>query len=122
MLAVRTVHPALLKWTFLRHSNHREPWQTITKRRCRDPSPSFDSKAAVAAIRGNKTPAEIAQRYDVHPNQIQDRKKRLMSEAEHVFENGNTHAGSGSEEEIEKLLAEVGELTMEKVFYPMRSV
>ena len=70
----------------------------------------------MAAIRGDKTLAEIAQQYDVHPNQIQDWKKRLMSEAENVFENGNTHAGSASEEEIEKLRAKVGELTMEKDF------
>jgi transposase len=39
-----------------------------------------------------------------------------MSEAENVFDNGNTHAGNGSEQEIEKLRAKIGELTMEKDF------
>jgi len=70
----------------------------------------------MAALRGDKTLAEIAQQYDVHPNQIQDWKKRLMSEAEHVFDNGNAHAGNGSEQEVEKLRAKIGELTMEKDF------
>jgi len=88
----------------------------MTKRKRRNHSPSFKAKVAMAAIRGDKTLAEIAQQYDVHPNQIQDWKKRLMSEAEHVFENGNAHTGSGWEEEIEKLRAKVGELTMEKDF------
>lgn len=88
----------------------------MPKRKRRNHSPRFKAKVAMAAIRGDKTLAEIAEQYDIHPNQIQDWKKRLMSEAEQVFENGTAHAGSGSEAEIEKLRAKVGELTMEKDF------
>ena len=88
----------------------------MTKRKRRNHSPSFKAKVAVAAIRGDKTLAEIAQQYDVHPNQIQDWKKRLMSEAEHVFENGSVHAGNGAEEKVQELHAKIGELTMERDF------
>lgn len=59
---------------------------------------------------------EIARQCDVHSNQIQDWKKRLVSKAEHVSKNANAHCGSDSEEEIKKLRAKVGELTMEKEF------
>lgn len=88
----------------------------MTKRKRRNHSPSFKAKVAMAAIRGDKTLAEIAQQYDVHPNQIQDWKKRLMTEAEHVFENANGSSGHGSEEKVEALHAKIGELTMEKDF------
>ena len=88
----------------------------MTKRKRRNHSPNFKAKVAMAALRGEQTVAEIAQQYDVHPNQIQDWKKRLMSEAEQDFENGNAHASNNSEQELEKLRAKIGELTMEKDF------
>ena len=43
---------------------------------------------AVAAVRGEKTLAELAQHYDVHPNQIQDWRGRLAGSAERLFERG----------------------------------
>ena len=36
----------------------------------RNHSPAFKAKAAVAAIKGEKTLIELAQEFDVHPNQI----------------------------------------------------
>lgn len=90
----------------------------MTKRKRRNHSPSFKAKVAMAALRGDKTLAEIAQQYDVHPNQIQDWKKRLTKEAEHAFENGNAHGDSVSEQEIEKLRAKIGELTQLAQFAP----
>ena len=41
------------------------------RRKCRSHSASFKAKAAVAAVQVEKTLSELAQQYDVHPNQIQ---------------------------------------------------
>ena len=42
----------------------------MTKRTRRTHAPAFKAKGALAAIKGEKTLAELAQQYDVHPNQI----------------------------------------------------
>ena len=46
----------------------------MTKRKRRNHTSAF--KAKVAALKGERTLAELAEQYDVHPNQIQDWKKR----------------------------------------------
>jgi len=72
----------------------------MTRRKRRNHSPEFKAKVAMAAIRGDKTLAELAQQYDVHPNQIQDWKKRLTAEAGALFESGAGQAASDSEEKV----------------------
>ena len=42
----------------------------MTKRSRRAHSPAFKAKVALAAVKGEKTLAELAQQFDVHPNQI----------------------------------------------------
>ena len=53
----------------------------MTKRKRRNHSASFKAKVAVAAVRGDRTLAELAEHFDVHPNQIQDWKKKLVAKA-----------------------------------------
>ena len=48
-------------------------------------SAAFKAKVALAAVRGDMTPAELAQQHDVHPNQITDSKNQLLSRAADVF-------------------------------------
>ena len=88
----------------------------MTRRKRRNHSPEFKAKVAMAAIRGDKTLAELAQQYDVHANQIQDWKKRLTAEAGSLFESGASQAASDSEEKVAELHAKIGELTMERDF------
>ena len=87
----------------------------MTRRKRRNHSPAFKAKVALAAISGDRTLAELAEQYDVHPNQIQDWKRRLLDSAEDVF-GGNAVETQPTEREIEKLHAKVGQLTMEKDF------
>ena len=56
------------------------------KRKRRNHSPKFKAKVAVAAMKGDRTLVELAEQFDVHPNQIQDWKKRLQSNVEQLLE------------------------------------
>jgi hypothetical protein len=53
----------------------------MTKRTRRTHAPGFKAKVALAAIKGEKTLAELAQQYDVHPNQITAWKGHLIEAA-----------------------------------------
>ena len=53
----------------------------MTRRPRRNHTPAFKAKVALAAIKGEKTLAELAQNFDVHPNQITDMEDRSCSRA-----------------------------------------
>jgi transposase-like protein len=78
-------------------------------------SPSFKAKVALTAFRGDKTLAELAEQFDVHPNQIQDWRRKLLDKADQVFVGGGS-SRSESEHEVKELHAKIGQLTMERDF------
>jgi transposase len=57
----------------------------MTKRPRRNHSPAFKAKVALAAIKGEKTLAELAEQFDVHPNQITTWRSQLLDGAAGVF-------------------------------------
>ena len=68
----------------------------------------------MAALKGDKTLAELAQQFDVHPNQITDWKSQLMERAAQVF--GDSAAPTSAEPDLTKLHAKIGQLTLENDF------
>jgi transposase-like protein len=57
----------------------------MTKRPRRNHTPAFKAKVALAALKGDKTLADLAQQFDVHPNQITQWKAQLQEGAAGVF-------------------------------------
>jgi transposase len=87
----------------------------MTKRTRRTHSPAFKAKVALAAIKGEKTLAELAQQFDVHPNQITGWKAQLVASAAEVF--GASGSGTAAPAvDVKTLHAKIGELTLENDF------
>ncbi|VGO12886.1 hypothetical protein PDESU_03251 [Pontiella desulfatans] len=68
---------------------------------------------AIDAIKGMKTLAELASEYQVHPNQISDWKKQLLSNAPELFASGKKKQSQTEEELTAPLYEEIGRLKMD---------
>ncbi len=64
----------------------------MSKRPRRNHSAAFKAKVALEAVKGEKTIAEIAQRHDVHPNQVTEWRRQLLERAADVFGGGTPTA------------------------------
>ena len=86
----------------------------MTKRTRRTHSAVFKAKVALAAMSGDKTLAELAQRFEVHPNQITEWKRQLSERAADLFVGGATPAEPPID--LNALHAKIGQLTLENDF------
>ena len=86
----------------------------MTKRTRRNHTPAFKAKVALAAIKGEKTLAELAQQFDV-PNQITQWKGQLLEGAAGVFGHGRAEFGPAPVD-LKVLHAKIGELALENDF------
>jgi len=100
-----------------------ESWQafasgsgdTMSRRPRRKDTPAFKAKVALAAIRGDRTLAQLAEQFDVHPNQITTWKSQLEGGAFNVFGSGNNTPATPAVD-VKSLHAKIGELTLENDF------
>jgi transposase-like protein len=88
----------------------------MTRRTRRTHSPSFKAKVALAAIKGERTIAQLADQFDVHPNQITTWKAQLEGGAADVFVAGGGAAPGAPPVDVKALHAKIGELTLENDF------
>ena len=88
----------------------------MTRRTRRTHSSAFKAKVALAAIKGEKPLAELAQQYDVHPNQITTWKAALVDGAAGVFGSGTAGLESAPAVDLKVLHAKIGELALENDF------
>ena len=79
-------------------------------------SPSFKAKVALEVLKDEETIAQIAAKYEVHPNMVNKWKKDLQEEAASIF--GKDHARKKKEDEnlIARLYQEIGQLKVERDF------
>jgi transposase-like protein len=68
----------------------------------------------MAALKGDRTVADLASHFGVHPNQIHNWKKVLVDNAGSVFEAGGERRDKADEAHVREHYAKIGELTVER--------
>ena len=84
------------------------------RRPLRNHSAKFKAKVALAALKGDRTLAELAVQFDVHPNQISDWKQQMLDNASQLF--GGPRKDKSDEPDVKAMHAKIGELTLENDF------
>jgi transposase-like protein len=84
------------------------------KRKRRVFEKTFRAKVALAAVRGDKTLAELASQFDVHANQVSAWRQTLIERAGDLFEDGRRKpAEADAQATCEELYEQIGRLKME---------
>lgn len=85
----------------------------MARRSRRNHSPAFKAKVALLAVRGELTVAELAKKFDLHPNLITQWKTQLLENATAAFGDvGKADDGV----DVQALHAKIGQLTLENDF------
>jgi transposase len=88
----------------------------MSRRPRRNHTPAFKAKVALAAMKGEMTLAQLAEHFDVHPNQITTWKAQLQEGAADVFGPGGGNGAAQPAVDVKSLHAKIGELTLENDF------
>lgn len=84
------------------------------RRSRRNHSPAFKAKVALAALKGEETLAQLAERFDVHANQISQWRSQLLERAADIFGDGAPKGEQGPS--LKDLHAKIGQLALENDF------
>ena len=82
---------------------------------------SFRAKVALAAIRGDKTTAELASKFGVHTSQVTAWKKQLLERSVELFEDGRRKRRNEQSTSEQELYEQIGRLKMEVEWLKKRS-
>jgi len=85
------------------------------RRKRRNHLPAFKAKVALAALKGDKTLAELADEFDVHPNQVNDWRRQMLENASTVFGSVGDQQ-KADEAHTKDLHAKIGQLILENDF------
>jgi len=91
------------------------PWykeQKMARKQRRTHSPAFKAKIALEALREDMTLAELAKKHEVHPNQITDWKRQLVSASAEAFERGGARP-EPDPPDLKDLHAKIGQQALE---------
>jgi len=93
----------------------------MSRRPRRNHTAAFKAKVALGALKSEKTLSELAELYDIHPNQITTWKTQLLEGASGVFGNTGTASAGTAPVDLKALHAKIGGLTLENDFFKVRS-
>jgi transposase len=88
----------------------------MSRRPRRNHTPTFKAKVALAANKGDRTLAQLAEQFDLRPNQTTSWKAQLEEGAADVFGPSGTNAAAQPAIDVKSLHAKIGELTLENNF------
>ena len=88
----------------------------MSRRPRRNHTAAFKAKVALAAIKGENTLSQLAEKFDVHANQITQWKSQLLEGAAGVFGGEAKPESATAAVDLKTLHAKIGELTLENDF------
>jgi transposase len=81
----------------------------------------FKAKVALAAVRGDKTTAQLASEFEVHTSQVAAWKQQLLEQAPKMFEDGRSPSREESGAPERDLYEQIGRLKVENEWLKKKS-